>query len=174
MKLTLQLFTSCSIQQCWKVGFNGRGLSNGWSLHKWTNGIRWKWAGSYSVGKARPSLLSPLCRFACCFHLPDLKRRITKAHLFPPHTRYKSPTLRYSVTATENKLKLRACTLLTCHDPLGFIWLHVASTLALSCFALEVVLSIKGIRVVIRYGHLQGGTECEAIFGFVSPLCTAR
>lgn len=80
----------------------------------------------------------------------------------------------YSVTAAENKLKPCARALLTCHDPLGFVGLHVASTLALSCFALEVVLGIKGIGVVISYGHLQGGRECEAIFGFVSPLCTAR
>lgn len=100
--------------------------------------------------------------------------RITKTRLFLLHTCYKSPTPRYSVTVTENGPKLCVCALLTCHDPLGFVGLHVASALTLSCFALEVVLGIKGIRVVICYGHLQGGRECEAISGFVSPLCTAR
>lgn len=45
---------------------------------------------------------------------------------------------------------------LTCHDPLGLVGFHVASTLPLSCFALEVILGIKGIRVVVSYGHLQG------------------
>lgn len=44
---------------------------------------------------------------------------------------------------------------LTCHDPLGLVGLHVASTLTLSRFAFEIVLGIKGIRVVISYGHLQ-------------------
>lgn len=35
--------------------------------------------------------------------------------------------------------------LLTCHDPLGLIGLHVAGTLPLSHFALEIILGIKGI-----------------------------
>lgn len=59
--------------------------------------------------------------------------------------------------------------LLTCHDPLGLVGLHVTSTLSLSCFALEIILGIKWIRIVISDGYLQGARwqECESTSGFL-------
>lgn len=64
--------------------------------------------------------------------------------------------------------------LLTCHDPLGLVGLHVPSTLSLSCFALEIILGIKGIRIVISDGHLQGARwqECKSTSGFLLPFCS--
>lgn len=62
---------------------------------------------------------------------------------------------------------------LTSHDPLGLIGLHVACTLSLSRFAFEIVLGIKGIRVVISDGHLQGRWQgCESTCGFLLHFCS--